>query len=181
MSHTRPRHTYAASAPASRSRPSSGSDDPIAPPTTIVPPGASLRASASNGFSFFAVQGRVDESLSGPARGLEVRTTASGNVSTNDVPMLSLATPGITAPLLYTITALPVNGVLRDASNQLITTVPYNLSSPLVNYTPNSGFIGLDTFTFSVSNGVISSNAAGRIGVSLPDCRTNVKGCNDGR
>lgn len=140
-----------------------------------------VRASASNGFSFFAIQGRVDESQNGPARGLEVRTTASGNVSTSDVPMLSLATPGVTQSLLYTITALPANGQLRDASNQLITTVPYDLPSPLVSYTPNSGFIGLDTFIFSVSNGVISSSAAGRIGVFLPDCRTNVKGCDNGR
>lgn len=64
---------------------------------------AQLRAAAKNGYSFFAVQGRVNESLAGSARGLEVRTTASGNIGSNDVPMLSLATPGVTAPLVYRI------------------------------------------------------------------------------
>jgi len=139
-----------------------------------------LLTSAQNGFTFFAIQGRVDESLTGPARGLQVRTTASGNVSNNDVPMLSLSTPTVTT-LTYTITSLPPGGFLLDSSNQRITTVPYNLSSPQVTYTPNSGFLGIDTFSFSVSNGVISSSASARITVFFPDCRTSVQGCNNGR
>ncbi|HXH38375.1 MAG TPA: Ig-like domain-containing protein [Thermoanaerobaculia bacterium] len=139
-----------------------------------------LRASAQNGFTFFALQGRVDESLTGPARGLQVRTTASGNVSNNDVPMLGLTTGSVTA-LTYRITSLPPGGVLRDSQNQLITTVPYDLSSPQVSYTPNSGFLGIDTFAFSVSNGLISSSAFGRITVFIPDCRTSAQGCNNGR
>jgi hypothetical protein len=140
-----------------------------------------LRASAQNGFTFFAIQGRVNESLTGPARGLQVRTTASGNVSNNDVPMLSLATPGITAPLTYTITALPPGGVLRDSTNQLIRSVPYDLPSPQVSYTPNTGFLGIDTFSFNVSNGIISSSAFGRITVFLSNCQTSAAGCNNGR
>ncbi len=139
-----------------------------------------LRASAQNGFTFLAIQGRVNESLTGPARGLQVRTTASGNVGSNDVPMLSLTTPGITAPLTYTITALP-SGVLRDSTNQLITTVPYVLPSPQVSYTPNTGFLGVDTFSFNVSNGTITSSAFGRITVFIPNCQTSVAGCNNGR
>jgi len=140
-----------------------------------------LRASAQNGFTFFAIQGRVNESLTAPARGLQVRTTASGNVSNNAVPMLSLTTPGITAPLTYTITALPPGGVLRDSANQLITNVPYNLPSPQVSYTPNTGFLGVDTFSFNVSNGTITSSAFGRITVFVPNCQTSVTGCNNGR
>jgi hypothetical protein len=140
-----------------------------------------VRASAQGGFSFFAIQGRVNESLAGPARGLQVRTTASGNVSGNTIPMLSLATPGITAPLMYKITALPSNGVLRDSASQLITTVPYDLSDAQVSYTPNTGFLGLDTFVFSVSNGIISSSASGRVTVAIPNCQTNPAGCNNGR
>jgi len=140
-----------------------------------------VRASAQNGFSFFAIQGRVNESLAGPARGLQVRTTASGNVSGNTIPMLSLATPGVTAPLTYKITALPTGGVLRDSLNQLITTVPYDLSSPQVSYTPNTGFLGLDTFSFSVSNGLTTSSAVGRITVVIANCQTSAAGCNNGR
>ena len=142
---------------------------------------AQLRASAQNGHTFFAIQGRVDESLAGPARGLQVRTTASGNVSGNEVPMLSLATPGVIAPLLYRITSLPTGGVLRDSANALITTVPYDLPSSQVSYTPNFGFLGLDTFTFTVSNGVITSAASGNIRVFQPNCASDPRGCNDGR
>jgi cytoskeletal protein CcmA (bactofilin family) len=142
---------------------------------------AQLRASAQNGHTFFAIQGRVNESLGGPARGLQVRTTASGNLTSNDVPMLSLATPGVTAPLMYKITALPPGGVLRDSSNQLITTVPYDLPTPQVSYTPNFGFVGLDTFSFTVSNGFITSSAYGRVNVYIPNCLTDRGGCNNGR
>jgi hypothetical protein len=140
-----------------------------------------LRASAQNGFTFFAIQGRVNESLTGPASGLQVRTTASGNVTGNNIPMLSLATPGVTTPLTYTITALPPGGLLRDSLNQLITTVPYDLPSPQVSYTPNTGFLGLDTFSFSVSNGITTSSAFGRITVFTPNCQTSAQGCNNGR
>jgi hypothetical protein len=140
-----------------------------------------LRAAAQNGFSFFAIQGRVDESIAGPARGLQVRTTASGNISGNGIPQLALATPGVTAPLMYRITALPSSGVLRNGSNVLITSVPYDLSSPQVSYTPNTGFLGLDTFSFSASNGVASSSAFAHISVSVPNCQTNVLGCDNGR
>jgi hypothetical protein len=140
-----------------------------------------VRAAANNGYSFFAVQGRVDESVGGSARGLQVRTTASGNISTNDIPMLSLATPGVTAPLLYRITSLPQSGVLRDSSNTLITTVPYDLSNAQVTYTPNTGFLGLDTFSFKASNGVTETSALAKITVFVPNCQTDPRGCNDGR
>jgi len=140
-----------------------------------------VRAAAQGGFSFFAVQGRVNESLTGPARGLQVRTTADGNISSGNIPKLSLTTPGVTASLTYRITALPSSGVLRDSANALITTVPYDLPSAQVSYTPNTGFLGTDTFSFSVSNGVTTSNALGSISVFIPNCQTNPAGCNNGR
>ena len=140
-----------------------------------------LRAAAQGGFSFFAIQGRVNESLTGPARGLQVRTTADGNISTGNIPKLSLTTPGVTAPLTYRITSLPTSGVLRDSANILITTVPYDLPSAQVSYTPNTGFLGTDTFSFSVSNGVTTSSALGTISVFIPNCQTNPAGCNNGR
>jgi len=142
---------------------------------------AQLREAAHNGNTFFAIQGRVNESLTGSDRGLEVRTTASGNVSGNDVPQLSLATPGISAPLTYRITALPSNGILRDSLNQVITTVPYDLPNAQVNYGPNFGFLGLDTFSFTVSNGFTTGSAFGRITVYIPNCQNDRGGCNNGR
>jgi len=110
-----------------------------------------------------------------------VRTTASGNIGSNDVPMLSLATPGVTAPLVFRITVLPLNGTLTDEFNNPITAVPFTLPSALVRYAPNTGFTGLDQFTFDVSNGVTVSSALGKIGVFLSDCATSVNGCNNGR
>jgi hypothetical protein len=134
---------------------------------------------ASSSFSFFAIQGRVDE-LSATGRGLQVRTTASGNQTSNTVPTLTLTTATFT-PLSYRITSLPSGGVLRDSSNQLITTVPYDLPSTQVTYTPNTGFLGTDTFNFSVSNGVISASALAKIRVSITNCATDPAGCNNGR
>jgi len=122
----------------------------------------------------------VDESLAGTARGLEVRTTAAGNISTNDVPMLSLATPGVTAPLTYTIVSLPQSGSLSDG-NTLITTVPYVLSSAQVRYTPNLGFIGADSFSFSASNGVTATSASAHINVVLANCALDGGACDNGR
>ena len=129
--------------------------------------------------SFFTIQGRVDESLSGPARGLEVRTTASGNGF--DVPSLELTTPGVTAPLTYTILSLPASGVLRDSSNVLITSVPYTLSNSQVRYTPNTSFTGDDAFNFQVDNGVVLDAAVVRIRVRAKNCQFDPEGCNNGR
>jgi hypothetical protein len=135
---------------------------------------------ASSSFSFFAIQGRVDEINATSGRGLQVRTTASGNQTSNTVPTLALTTSTVT-PLSYRITSLPFGGVLRDSANQVITTVPYDLPSPQVTYTPNTGFLGLDTFNFSVSNGITSASALAKINVSLANCATNPAGCNNGR
>ena len=72
-------------------------------------------------------------------------------------------------------------GVVRDAFNTLITTVPYDLPSPQINYTPNNGFLGLDTFSFDVSNGTALSAARVSVTVSLLDCHNDSRGCNNGR
>ena len=136
-----------------------------------------LRASSS--FSFFAIQGRVDERSATSGRGLEVRTTASGNVTSNAVPTLALTTSSST-PLAYRITSLPVGGMLRSG-NQMITAVPFDLQSPDVSYIPNSGFAGLDTFTFSVSNGVSAASALAKINVVVPNCTIDGAFCYNGR
>ena len=135
---------------------------------------------ASSSFSFFAIQGRVDEINATSGRSLQVRTTASGNQTSNNVPTLALTTATVT-PLTYTVTSLPTGGVLRDSANQVITTVPYDLPSRQVTYTPNTGFLGIDTFNFSVSNGITSASALAKITVSTANCATNPAACNNGR
>jgi hypothetical protein len=139
-----------------------------------------LRAAVQLGHTHFVVQGRIDESLAGPVRGLEVRTTASGNLP-SDVPSLSIATPGVVAPLIFTITSLPSNGVLRDSANNLISSVPYTLPDAQVRYTPNTSFIGTDTFGFQATNNTIIDAAVATVHVSFLNCSTNVAGCNNGR
>lgn len=138
-----------------------------------------VKTSMLAGKSYFVLQGRVDEGTAGPARGLEVRTTASGNLPSN-VPSLSVTTPGVTQALTYRITSLPAGGVLKDGLTP-ITAVPYTLTGTLVSYTPNVGFGGLDSFGFDVSNNLVTDAAVARIFVRLINCQLDREGCNNGR
>ena len=133
------------------------------------------------GHSFFVIQGRVDESLSGPARGLEVFTTADGNVSTNRTPELQITTPGVTAPYMYTILTFPLNGTLFDGNGTEITSVPYILPDARVTYAPASGFAGTNTFNFRVTLGTAFEEATATVHVAFLDCATTAAGCNNGR
>ncbi len=61
--------------------------------------------------------------------------------------------PGV---LTYVVTALPLNGLLRDAGNgAIIAAVPYPLvnSGKQVSYTSDTFFVGNDTFTFRADDG----------------------------
>ena len=139
-----------------------------------------LRAAAHLGHTHFVVQGRVDESATSTVRGLEVRTTADGNLP-SDVPSLAIATPGVTPPLIYTITSLPAGGVLRDSANTLITSVPYTLPDAQVRYTPNTGFLGDDTFGFQATNNTIIDSAIVTVRVRFANCVSDREACNNGR
>ena len=114
-----------------------------------------LLAALTGDRSFFSIQGRVDEGLAGGGfqRGLQVRTTAAGNLASFLEPQLALTTPGVTPPALtFTILTLPAHGTLRDALGSPITAVPAILTSPDVTYTPDLGFTGTDQFTFEVQD-----------------------------
>ena len=160
------------------------------PSTTVMPIGSDgtfafdvlgeLRDAIAAGHQFFTIQGRVDESLTGPARGLEVYTTASGNISSNQTPELQLTTPGVTPAPTYTILTLPTDGTLLDGNTQ-ITTVPYTLSAALVTYAPATSFVGTNTFNFRVSLGTQFEDAIATVHVSFVNCATSVAGCYDGR
>jgi hypothetical protein len=50
-----------------------------------------------------------------------------------------------------------------------------------VSYEPGVGFVGNDSFTFEVSNGVSVASATARIKVIGLDCRVIAEGCNNGR
>ncbi|HYR27660.1 MAG TPA: hypothetical protein VEU30_04300, partial [Thermoanaerobaculia bacterium] len=139
-----------------------------------------LKAAVAAGQDHLVIQGRVDESLSS-GRGLEVRTTATGNLDAFNVPSLELTTPGVTPPVIFTITSLPQFGVLVDTTNNPITNVPYVLSGAQVRYLPNAGFVGLDTFNFQADNGSMIDTALVAIKVVLGNCATDPRFCSDGR
>jgi hypothetical protein len=161
------------------------------PPTTEMPIGADgsfsfsvlaeLEAAIDQGLDYFTIQGRVDESLTGPARGLEVRTSALGNLSSFLEPQLSLATPGLTPPIEYTITSLPAHGTLKDGFGTSITAVPYTLPDARVSYVSSGAFVGTDSFAFQVSDGFTVDLAVINVNVILGSCGQNVLFCPDGR
>jgi hypothetical protein len=161
------------------------------PPTTEMPIGADgsfsfsvlaeLEAAIDQGLDYFTIQGRVDESLTGPARGLEVRTSALGNLSSFLEPQLSLATPGLTPPIEYTITSLPAHGTLKDGFGTSITAVPYTLPDARVSYVSSGAFVGTDSFAFQVSDGFTVDLAVINLDVILGSCAQNVLFCPDGR
>ena len=139
-----------------------------------------LKAALGAGLNFFTIQGRVDESLAGPARGLEVRTSCELNREAFLDPQLSITTPGVTVPLTYTILTLPLAGLLFD-DNTAILEVPYTLSSSRVTFQPAQGFIGSTSFGFSVGNGVAVDEAVVTIRVVPRDCAIDPTACDDGR
>ena len=132
------------------------------------------------GAGFLTIQGRVDESLAGPARGLEVRTSAELNREDHLEPQLAITTPGILAPLTYTILTLPENGILLD-NGVPITSVQHTLLSSQVAFRPNTGFVGNTSFQFQVSTGLQFDVASANIRVYLATCETDAEACDDGR
>ena len=153
--------------------------------TFSFPALAQLRAALSAGFDYLTIQGRVDESLTGPARGLQVRSTASSNLSSFLEPSLTFATPPPTAPsVFYRITSLPLNGTLRDASGTLITAVPTDVIDPNVTYEPAGGFSGSDGFTYEARNffdSTLLDSATITLVVQIGSCADSELFCDDGR
>jgi predicted acyltransferase (DUF342 family) len=140
-----------------------------------------LQAAISAGAPFFSVQGRVNESLAGPARGLEVRSTASSNLASFLEPQLSIATPGVTPAPTFSVLSLPAHGSLRNSLGDPITTVPTTLPDAQLSYTPTAGFIGDDGFTFRGTFDTSSADALVTLHVISANCAINPAGCDNGR
>ncbi len=139
-----------------------------------------LKAAVAQGRTFFTVQGRLanefvpascsvttsifctvdaqcpaGESCSAPfRRGLQVRTTADGNLAEGLEPQLEITTAGEVSAATFSIAVLPANGVLIDSQGNEITETLAPLPSTRVTYVPNAGFSGTDTFTTQADNGV---------------------------
>lgn len=74
------------------------------------------------------------------------------------------------ASLTYTILSLPTSGQLTDPNAGAINSVPYTVAAggDVVNYQPNSLYVGPDQFTYSANDGQNSNVATVDISVGLP-------------
>jgi hypothetical protein len=141
---------------------------------------AEVRAAMRAGNTHFSIQGRVNETQAGPVRGLQVYTTADGNLTAGREPSLGLATPGVAARS-YHVLSLPSLGTLKDGNGASITSVPYLLPSPIVVYNPPVSSAGTTNFNYQVTEGSLVNTGTIYVTIVLGDCRTDTRFCNDGR
>jgi hypothetical protein len=151
------------------------------PPTSTMPIGSDgtftfsvlpeLSQALAEGRDFFVIQGRVNETTAADGqRGLEVRTTADGNVTASLEPQLAFTTPLVTPPpLTFTILALgpDFSGVLRNSFGDEITEFPALLPDQIVRYTPNASFVGDDSFEFQVEDLFFARSATAFIFINV--------------
>ncbi len=120
-----------------------------------------LKAAVTAGFDFFTIQGRVNETLAGGGfkRGLQIRSTATGNLTAGTEPKLDIVvgTPP-TAGLVWTVLSLPANGVLKDTGGTAITVGQSFTVAPLLVFQPNFSFVGSTGFNYSVAEGTVVDN-----------------------
>ncbi|HEV8630563.1 MAG TPA: Ig-like domain-containing protein [Thermoanaerobaculia bacterium] len=130
----------------------------------LTPLSAALR---NDTLDTFSVQGRVDESLVGQGfqRGLQVYTTASGNLPDDLEPQLEITTGAPAAALTFSILTLPTKGTLKTSTGATISEVPATLADNLVVFTPGTGTSGTDEFLFQVNDGFTVASA--RIGITI--------------
>lgn len=130
-----------------------------------------LKAARAQGRNVFSIQGRVNEALAGQGfkRGLQVRSTATGNLSTGKEPKLDVVTTPTGSQLVFTITALPLHGTLTFAGSPVSVNQSFT-SPPTLLYTPNVGFASTDTFVYRVTEGPVSDLATVTIVVSNDGC-----------
>ena len=111
------------------------------------------------------------ESCPPVAQDVEVSTDENTPI---DVTLLGASPNG--GVLEYIITSNAGNGVLENLDGSPIGSLPYTLASEQVRYVPDSGFIGLDMFTYRVDDGAPSGEATVTIHVGeipFPDeCAT---------
>lgn len=143
-----------------------------------------LRAFLESDLAVFSIQGRVDEGLAGGGtsqRGLQVRSTASSNLTGNLEPQLAIATPGVTPEPTVSITVLPLHGTLLDSNGSPILAVPTTLATVQLTYVPESGFTGTDNFTYEVVSFSGSATGLVTVLVGVGDCLDDANACDDGR
>jgi Big-like domain-containing protein len=116
-----------------------------------------VKAARAAGRNFFSLQARVNEALAGGGfkRGLQVRSTATGNLTAGNEPKLQVVTTPSGPTLSFKITSLPAGGTLRFGGSPVVVNQTF-ATAPTLLYTPNPGFTGNDSFTFRVTQGALS-------------------------
>lgn len=91
-----------------------------------------------------------------------------------EVTLIGASSDG--GPIDYILTSVPSYGSLQNIDGTPIGGIPYTLDGNQVRYEPDLGFIGIDLFTYKVSDGVDSNEATVTIHVGeLPypdECET---------
>lgn len=129
---------------------------------------SALRAALRNtAIDVFSVQGRVEEELAGHGfkRGLQVYTTASGNLGDELEPRLELSTDATASTLTFTVLDLPAKGTLKTSGGATIATVPFTLADNVLVFTPGTGSSGADEFHFQVDDHFTTASA--RVGITI--------------
>lgn len=131
-----------------------------------------LQTALDEGFDFFSIQGRVNEDLAGGGfkRGLQVRSTATGNLSLGKEPQLVVVTtPPPDTPLTWRIETVPSFGTLRTLAGSPVTVGQTFTSVTTLVYTPNFNFSGDDSFSYKVTEGLVADLANIRIVIGFND------------
>jgi hypothetical protein len=142
---------------------------------------SSLASAVASDATFYTVQGRVDEGQAGPARGLEVRSSATSNLFSFLEPQLTVDTATSSSTVTYEILSLPAVGALRDSLGAPITDVPTTLPSSRVSYLPPVGFLGTVSFGFRATAGPTSDVGLITVSVVPGQCDRDPSFCDDGR
>jgi hypothetical protein len=134
-----------------------------------------VKAARVAGRNFFSVQGRVNEALAGGGfkRGLQVRSTATDNLTAGKEPKLEVVTTPAGSTLTFKITSLPSSGTLRFGGSPVVVNQTFAFPPTLL-YTPNLNFTGNDSFTFQVTQGALTDLATISILInSVDNCTIN--------
>ncbi|MFQ6084398.1 MAG: S8 family serine peptidase, partial [Candidatus Aminicenantia bacterium] len=133
------------------SQPANGLLSGTAPNVTYIP---NANYNGPDSFTFKANDGKVDSNIA---------TVSITVMPVNDAPVANNQSVETTqdTPVAITLTASDIDG---DLLTYTVVTPPTNgtLSgiAPTLTYTPNPGFVGLDSFTFKANDGIADSNIA---------------------
>jgi subtilisin-like proprotein convertase family protein len=105
------------------------------------------------------------------AQDVEVSTDENTSI---DITLVGASPDG--GDLGYIVTSAPVDGSLQNIDGSPIGALPYTLAGDAVRYVPDTGFIGIDLFTYRVDDGAPSGEATVTVHVGeipFPDeCET---------